>query len=65
MSEEPKVFWHQLPQIRMTDKVRVTLYGKELKLKRFWMWQMYDQKYGVPIDSKTICIELEENERNQ
>lgn len=62
MSEEPKVYWHQLPQIRTTDEVRVTLYGKELKLKRFWTWQMYDQKYGVPIDSKTICIELEEKE---
>lgn len=62
MTEEPKVCWQQLPQIRMTDKVRVTLYGKELKLKRFWTWQEYSQKYGVPIDSKTICIELEEKE---
>ena len=65
MTDEPKTSWHQLPEITMLDEVHVLLYGKELDLKRFWTTQMYDQKYGVPIERRRIYIELKDKEQGR
>lgn len=60
MTEEPKVFWHEIP-FSINADVFVLLNGNELELKRFWTYQQFDKENNFA-DRPCIYIELEEKE---
>ena len=62
MTDEPNVYWHQVPCITILDEVHVILDGRELDLKRFWTTHFLDEKSKIA-SLRHIYIELEEKEK--